>query len=322
MKYGMLGETNLEVSQVGLGTVEIGLPYGIGLPDPPPDDECVRLLHAALERGVTYFDTAAGYGRSEELVGKAFSGMGASRPVIATKVKLRPSASGPQLEGAELAEHVCDSVAASLAKMRVDSLDLVQVYVEEDTFAREEISAPLLEVVESLTARGQVRFWGATSYGPSDARAVVGQGKPFQTIQVAYNLLDRTLEHQVLPDCRERRMGVVLRSVFLQGVLSHRTESYPPNMEPLKQSARKAAALAGEYGISLSECALRFAAFGPAQADVTLFGTFSEAELEQNLAVVAAGPLQEELEKKLAPLAMDGSVLLYPHTWGLPHAFK
>ena len=322
MNYGNLGETDLEVSRVGLGTVEIGLPYGIGLPDPPPDDECIRLLRAALDLGVTYFDTAAGYGRSEELVGKAFSGMGASRPVIATKVKMRASVSGPQLEGAELSEHVCASVCESLASLRADSLDLVQVYVEEDTFLREEIRTPLLEAIEFLTAKGQVRFWGATSYGPADARAVIGQGKPFQTIQVAYNLLDRTLEHQVLPDCREKGLGVVLRSVFLQGVLSHRTESYPSHMEPLKQAARKAAALAGEHGISLSECALRFAAFGPAQADVTLFGTFSETELKQNMTAVAKGPLHEDLIEQLAPLAMDRSDLLYPHTWGLPHAFK
>ena len=128
MKYGMLGRTDLEVSRVGLGTVEIGLPYGIGLPDPPPDDECIRLLHAALDRGITYFDTAAGYGRSEELVGKALSGMGSSRPVIATKVKLRASASGPELEGAELSEQVCNSVRESIATLGADSLDLVQVY--------------------------------------------------------------------------------------------------------------------------------------------------------------------------------------------------
>ena len=53
MNYGNLGETDLEVSRVGLGTVEIGLPYGIGLPDPPPDDECISLLHAAFDRGIT-----------------------------------------------------------------------------------------------------------------------------------------------------------------------------------------------------------------------------------------------------------------------------
>ena len=318
----MLGRTDLEVSRVGLGTVEIGLPYGIGLPDPPPDDECIRLLHAALDRGITYFDTAAGYGRSEELVGKAFSGIGSSRPVIATKVKLRASASGPELEGVELAEHVRSSVRESISTLKADSLDLAQVYVEKDTFLREEIHGPLLESIESLTAKGMVRFWGATSYGPEDARAVISRGEPLQTIQVAYSLLDRTLERHVLPDCRKKGLGVVLRSVFLQGVLSHRTESYPQSMEPLKQNARNAAALADQFGIGLSECALRFAAFGPAQADITLFGTFSEAELEKNMAAIEEGPLPEELVEELSPLAMDGSELLYPHTWDLPHAFK
>ena len=94
-------------------------------------------------------------------------------------------------------------------------------------------------------------------------------------------------------------------------------------MEPLKQAARKAAAVAGAHGVGLSECALRFAAFGPAQADVTLFGTFSMTELEQNMVAVAKPGLSTKTWlKELAPLAMDGSELLYPHTWGLPHAFK
>ena len=134
VNYGTLGATDLEVSRAGLGTVEIGLPYGIGLPEPPSDDECVALLHAALDHGITYFDTAHGYGRSEKLLGEAFGRMGSARPTIATKVRLKSSVEEPVLHGDELARLVTTSIDESRNRLQLDCLDLVQVYIEEPAF--------------------------------------------------------------------------------------------------------------------------------------------------------------------------------------------
>ena len=117
MNYSILGKTDLQVPRIGLGTVEIGLPYGVGLPNPPPDNECIELLRFALDQGITYFDTAAGYGRSEELLGKAFGKMGAARPIIATKVSMKPSRKKPHLVGKNLIKHINNLLNSMFGQM-------------------------------------------------------------------------------------------------------------------------------------------------------------------------------------------------------------
>ena len=317
MKYRHLGNTDLKVSHVGLGTVEIGVPYGLGMPDPPPDEECIRLLHTALDLGITYFDTAAGYGRSEELLGKAFGSLTGDRPVIATKVKQTRGRSEAPLRGDELADYISGSVEESLRRLRLERLDLIQVYIEQNG-----ITPDLLTAMSSLKARGLVRFWGATTYGEEQALAVAQQGEPFSSIQVAYNLLDRVLESDALPRCHEAQLAVVLRSVFLQGVLSGRAQDYPAHMSEIKEPALAAEAMARASDIGIAECAVRFATYGPARPDVTLVGTFAQKELRQNIDSVAAGPLPHELVEKLAALSMAGNDLLMPSNWGLPDAFE
>ncbi|MEK7372878.1 MAG: aldo/keto reductase, partial [candidate division NC10 bacterium] len=109
VKYHCLGTTDLTVSALGLGTVELGMPYGLGALSPPPDADCIYLLHWALDHGIGYFDTAAGYGRSEELLGKAFANR-AGRPVIATKATIHRPGDGELLQGKALASHLENSV--------------------------------------------------------------------------------------------------------------------------------------------------------------------------------------------------------------------
>ena len=113
LEHRRLGATDLHVSPIGLGTVQIGMPYGIGKPAPPPDEKCISLLHRACEAGINYIDTAAGYGRSEELVGKAFARF-TPKPVVATKVTLRKNQQDPEnLRGAFLRKHIEESVLRS-----------------------------------------------------------------------------------------------------------------------------------------------------------------------------------------------------------------
>lgn len=322
MNYSILGKTDLQVPRIGLGTVEIGLPYGVGLPNPPPDNECIELLRFALDQGITYFDTAAGYGRSEELLGKAFGKIGDARPIIATKVSMQPSRKKPHLVGKNLIKHINNSIDESLRRLQTPSLDLVQVYVDQTTFTSGSAPDSLITEMDKLITSGKVRWWGATSYGAKDALSVIQQGIPFRTLQVAYNLLDRTLEDSILPKCRQNDIGIVIRSVFLQGILSHRMESYPKRLEVLKRTARQAQEICEEHGIALPEAALRFAIFGPAKANIILVGTFSKKELTDNIRAESLGPLPSTLSQRLDPLSMNGSELVLPQTWKLPDRFN
>lgn len=308
----MLGTTNLEVSALGLGTVELGMPYGIGDPAPPPDTECIRLLHRAFEAGITYFDTAAGYGRSEELLGKAFSSW-ATRPVIATKATIHQREDGTLLAGPALFHHLEDSVLNSLRQLGMQELDLVQIHAPANGRF---VGSELLAAMAELTRRGLVRYWGASTYGEEQPQQVLQHENEIRTLQVAYNLLDRRLKHPIFRSCAALGVGLILRSVFLKGVLSDRLERLPETLAPIRRAGQQAKGLAGELGISLPALALRYAAFQP-QIHVALIGTADHRELAANLAAFAAGPLPPDMVARIEEIRTEDEVLLNPGNWSL-----
>ena len=310
MDHRRLGATDYHVSPIGLGTVQLGMPYGIGKPVPPPDEECISLLHRACEAGINYIDTAAGYGRSEELVGKAFAQF-TPKPVIATKVALRKNQQDPEnLRGAFLREHIEGSVLGSLKNLGCETLDLLQLHIASDSF----IVPELLESMDDLSSRGLVRYWGASTYGLEAPMEALADPNRFYTLQVAYNILDRRQEDMVIPRCKEQGVGLVLRSVFFYGALSDRAYTLPDSLSGVRTPALRAAEVADSAGISLPAMALRYAAFLPKPC-ITLCGTTSIEEIEANIAAFEAGPLPREVREDLDDLKIDDDFLLNPGNW-------
>lgn len=313
MEQTVLGATGLLVSPLGLGTVELGMPYGIGKSAPPDDAACLRLLHRARDLGVRYFDTAPVYGRSEELLGRAFGGHASSHCVVATKVLLRDP-EGRTLSGAALVTHVEESARRSLQRLGRDRLDVLQIHsVEEGAF----VSHELLEVAARLSRVGVVGHWGVSTYGRRAPLATLEQAQRFRVLQVAYSVLDRTLEDEVIPRCRRQGIGLVVRSVFLQGVLSDRRHQLSDHLAPLRAAAGQVAAIAADLGRPLPEVALRFAHF-ESGAHVTLVGTADPAELEANLAAFEAGPLPSDAVAALRQTRVADERLLSPASWSAP----
>ena len=310
MRYGNLGTTDLQVSQLGIGTVQLGQNYGPGRPDPPSLDECVELLRRAVDLGITLIDTAPGYGPAEEIVGKAVAGL-SPRPVVATKVHMFSEPDSPTLEGLALRDHLSSLVTSSLRNLKTECLDLVQVYVPQTPPT---VPGDLLQTMEELANNGMVRHWAATTYGPQQSVDVLDAGEPFRSIQLAFNILDRTQAESAIPRCRDTGMGLMVRNVFFQGVLSPAVEKLPDRLADLRQVGRSVAAVAKEVGIDLPEVALRFAAF-ESDADVTLFGTTSHVELEANIAAVDAGPLPADVVAALDQEFIEDERLRYPNNW-------
>ena len=286
MESRLLGGTDLRVSGLGLGTVQLGQKYGPGRPDPPDEAASIRLIRRAVERGITFIDTAPGYGPAEATIGKAVASL-SPRPIVSTKVHTGSVA----LQGAALEESLVQSIAASLKLLGADCLDLVQVYM---TGLSPAVPDELLKTMEDLAKQGKVRYWAATTYGQEEPVAVLDQGAPFRSIQLAFNILDRTLGAEVIPRCHADGMGLFVRNVFFQGVLSPACEKLPDRLADLRDAGRRVAAAAAEVGIPLPELALRFAAF-ESRAHVTLFGTLSDVEMDANIAAYAAGPLPRDV---------------------------
>lgn len=309
MQYANLGRTNLRLSALGLGTVQLGMAYGWDRQPPPPDQQVIRLIRRALELGINYIDTAPAYSRSERLVGRACAGL-RRRPVIATKLSIRAEGGTRLLSGQALRQCVEQSLGQSLQTLGVEVLDLVQLHSLDTRFATPE----LLDLLASYCQRGWVRYWGVTTYGEEAPLDALDHPTLISALQVPYSALDRRMERRVFPRARAQGTGVVLRSVFLQGVLSQRLDALPPALAELALLAAPLRRLAQEADMELAELALRFAAFASG-AHAAIFGTTSISELEANVRAVEAGPLPPDLVAAVRAIAVADSTLLNPGNW-------
>ncbi|MFL6305034.1 MAG: aldo/keto reductase [Candidatus Sulfotelmatobacter sp.] len=303
MRNRSLGSTGVEVSEIALGTVELGLQYGFRdsphyqQPDP---DAAIRLLRLAFDCGITLVDTAPTYGTAEELIGRAFAGM-SKRPLIATKVIV------PDDGNLDL---VTASVEKSLRLLRADTLDVLQVHNASTSILRH---GDLFDCLEKLRHQGKIRFLGV-SVNDEESAWLALTNESIETLQTPFNLLNQKMRHRVFPAALERPRGMLIRSAFLRGVLTEQLESIPSRLDALKTAARSACEIVGSEASRLSEVALRFCLSFQAASSVIL-GMRSEVELERNLIAWSKGPLSERTMQDLARVAIEDEELVNPIYW-------
>jgi aryl-alcohol dehydrogenase-like predicted oxidoreductase len=213
MQKRKLGRSNLEVSAVGLGCM--GMSFGYG----PAGDkqEMISVIRAAVERGVTFFDTAEVYGpfTNEELVGEALAPF-RGRVVIATKFgfKLDP-ATGKQAGLDSRPEHIREVAEASLKRLRVDAIDLLYQH-------RVDASVPIEDVagaVKDLIQQGKVKHFGLSEAGVQTIRRAHAV-QPVAALQSEYSLWWRAPKAEVLPALEELGIGFVPFSPLGKGFLT------------------------------------------------------------------------------------------------------
>src|SRR5437867_3992895 len=214
MKKRKLGRSNLEVSAVGLGCM--GMSFGYG---PAADrQEMISLLRTAVERGVTFFDTAEVYGPfpNEELLGEALSPF-RGRVVIATKFgfKLDPNG-GPKWVGLDSRpQHVKQVAEASLKRLRVDAIDLFYQHRVDPEVPIEDVAG----AVKDLIREGKVKHFGLSEAGAQTIRRAHAV-QPVTALQSEYSLWWRSPETEVLPTLEELGIGFVPYSPLGKGFLT------------------------------------------------------------------------------------------------------
>jgi 1-deoxyxylulose-5-phosphate synthase len=308
MEYSPLGRTGLLVSKLALGTAAFGLEnYGIQEPGEPSqlsEDEAAGLARAAIAKGVNFFDTARGYGESEAVLGKGLSDCASC--IIATKVGIPAATSG----STALKRAMMDSVETSLKALRRDVLDIVQIHnATQGTLERGEI----LDVLEGAREVGKLKFVGASVYGEPAALAAIRSGR-VDVLQIALNLLDQRMLATVLPEARKNNVGVLVRSVFLKGVLTDRAKLLPEGLRSLAEASDRMREALGDTWESLPRTALRFCLSVPGVHSV-LVGLRSLAELADAIAAQDAGPIDSAVARRADLLKLTSDQLLDPSHW-------
>lgn len=303
-----LGRTTLEVSSIGLGTVEIGMPYGIGSQSLPTDEEAERLLRAAVEAGVTYFDTARGYGVAEERIGRSGISM---MPGIVVGTKCAQFLSKePNLQRRTLRRRIREEVDTSRRLLKRDQLQLVQLHIECPDFTNLE---ELAEIMLDLKGEGVIVHVGVATRGEAVPLAAM-RHQVFETIQVAYSILDQRMAASVLPEAHTRAVGVINRSVLLKGALTQAAQHLPDSLIPLKVNAGRAAQVAANVRMDLPTLAIRFARSQPGVSTI-LIGTRKIQNLERAIRAAAQGSLEPETLAVLRTLAVADEQQVDPAQW-------
>ncbi|MEJ0051557.1 MAG: aldo/keto reductase [Methylovirgula sp.] len=228
MQYRTLGRTGIKVSPYCLGAMMFGKLAN------PDHDDCIQIVHKALDFGINFIDTADRYsaGESEEIVGKALKGR-RDRIVLATKVH-GPMGDDPNMQG-NSRRWITRAVEDSLRRLQTDYIDLYQIHrPAPDTDIEETLS-----VLTDLMRAGKVRAIGSSTFPASEiveAQWVAerrGLGR-FRTEQPPYSILDRGIERDMLPTCQRYGMGVMVWSPLSKGMLTGRYRKGQPLPDSLR----------------------------------------------------------------------------------------
>ncbi len=298
MQYRSIGRYGIKVSAIGLGG---WLTHGRTVKGESLD----RMVRAAFENGVNFFDTADVYarGEAERALGAAIQGMRREDLVIATKC-FWPMSDGVNDRGLSR-KHIFESVHASLRRLGVDYIDLFQ-------FHRYDVETPVEEsirAIDDLIRQGKVLYWGVSEWSAAQIRDAchtareIGAGPPISD-QPLYNLIERGIESEVLPVCASEGMGVLAFSPLAQGVLTgkYRPGAKPPEgsratdegaaqfmtkyLQPqVLEAVERLEALAGEAACSLAQFALAWCLRQP-EVSAVIVGATREEQLMENLCAV------------------------------------
>jgi aryl-alcohol dehydrogenase-like predicted oxidoreductase len=207
-----IADTSLAVSRVGLGTWAIG-GWMWGGTD---EEESIRTIHTAVERGITLIDTAPayGFGRSEEIVGRAIADRKLrSRIVIATKTGLEWK-DGKVFRNASR-DRILREITDSLRRLRTDYIDIYQVHWPDPLVPIEETA----EAMRMLFEQGKIRAIGVSNFSVAQIERFRRVAK-LHVVQPPYNLFERKIEKELLPYCRESGLATLTYGALCRGLLS------------------------------------------------------------------------------------------------------
>ena len=311
MQHRTLGRTGVKVSPYCLGAMMFG---GIANPD---HDDCIRIIHKALDSGVNFIDTADRYsnGESEGIVGKALKGR-RDNIVLATKVH-GPMGEDPNQQG-NSRRWIIQAVEASLRRLQTDHIDLYQIHrPSPDTDIEETLSA-----FTDLMRAGKVRAIGSSTFPASEiveAQWVAERRglARFRTEQPPYSVLNRSIEQEVLPVCQTYGMGVLVWSPLAKGMLTGRYRKGQPLPDSLRvkvlpkqmsdernlDAVERLIPIAEAAGLSLTHMAMAFVMTHPGVTSAIL-GPRTMQQLDDLLAgaeIVLSDEILDQIDEVVAP---------------------
>ncbi|XP_078589374.1 uncharacterized protein LOC144869760 [Branchiostoma floridae x Branchiostoma japonicum] len=293
MKYAVLGNTGLTVSQLSFGASSLGSVF-----HDTDEAESIQVVHKALKSGINYIDTAPwyGHGKSETVLGKALQGVPRQAYYLSTKV-CRYEADVHKMFDFS-AERTLRSVDESLARLGLSYVDIIQVHDMEFAPSLDIVVNETLPALQKVKDSGKAKFIGITGYPLGNFRKVIERSPVKIDTILTYchgSMNDNSLQDE-LPYFHERGIGVINASPISMGLLSHRgPPAWHPATQDIKEVCRQAAEYCKSKGADISRLAMHFTLNQPG-VPTTLVSTASQANLDRNLRAVYEELTSEEKE--------------------------
>lgn len=297
----------LPISKLTLGTVQLGLPYGVANRGGQPDTSYShQLLQFALDKGIRTLDTARTYGNAEQVIGTF-----ANRQALTciSKFKLHTEALSNPLLAVDEARQ---SVLTSCQMLNIGCLPVLLFHKEPEQ-PTEKIASLLPLIFKTLKSEGLIGEGGLSAYTP-DELTYIRDWETIRSVQVPMNVFDtRLLQGNLLQTLTENKVRVFVRSVYLQGLLL--METLPPRLSFAKPYLDQLEVIAKNVGRTLKELAFAFVRDTPGVSSIVV-GAETIGQVEENVNLLTTPPLPEqitaEIRQRFAAVPLD---LITPARW-------
>lgn len=309
----MVEKKGLKLSGLSLGTVQLGVPYGIANTNGKPDEtESARLLRTAVDGGILGFDTAGAYGDSEEVLGRYFEGK--AKPTFISKMALE---FGADTKGNDIERQMRSAVEATLSRLRIPSIPVMMLHHADVLLAHgEAVGRSYRQLIgEGLIERAGVSF-GNGSEPDFSAYWEYVRDDLYEAVQIPFSILDqRLLQNGGIRLLKQAGKIVFARSIFLQGLLFLSPDALPDYLQEAEKPLRSLHRLAENEGQPLAQLAVSYVR-DMEGIDSLVIGAETAEQLQSNLRLMAGPRLSERtrLDIREAVGTLPESVL-NPFLW-------
>ncbi len=302
----LIEKNGYKISEFTLGTVQLGIPYGINNTHGMPSlEESKAVLQAAIDGGIISFDTAKGYGKSEEVLGNFFSEKNVPKTII-TKVEFDKESPG------EVEKSLFEKVKDSIKVLGLEKLPVVLLHKEDylDTYGK-----TLTDAIKELKKSGLVESVGISFQDKTKVRKYANT-EIFDSIQVPFNMFDnKEIRNGELKSWADNGILVYVRSVYLQGLFFKDVENLPLKLQMAKRPLEKLNAIAEENNMSIAALAVSYMRSVEGVASLVI-GAETPDQVKESASLFELPVLEKTVIDKINEISEEiAPVIIRPWEW-------
>jgi aryl-alcohol dehydrogenase-like predicted oxidoreductase len=310
MQYSDL--KGLNISKLTLGTVQLGMNYGIHNQTGKPDAQsCMEILKTAEEGGVNCFDTAQAYGDSEVILGDYFSRQeqNGKHNLIVTKFSVTDS---ERLSSAEIEKQIYKLTGESLERLKIEKIPVYMLHDFKDLILHSDI---YVKTLKKLKNEGLIDKAGISVYSSAEVDKII-EFDVFETIQVPMNILDNRLVNSgSIERLAKNNYIIFVRSIFLQGLFFLKPEELAGSLKVAGKYLIGLAGLADAEGLSIAQLAVSYVRDISGVSSLVI-GAETAGQVNENIKLIEAPPLSEKTRYEINKLFSEvPEEILVPYLW-------